>query len=130
MSFFFFVPELLKMKSYTYLFSASAAAAGCSLIERSVVKSQAAAALRSVLGRDAKLLSKNVQLLPLVLVTRTCLNGREKRRKKGSFPAFQLPPQVQLADGMQKWKREHRGGILQGVQPAHTDCCGPVLSDY
>lgn len=66
----------------THIYSAvTLAAAGCSLIERSVVKSQASAALRSVLGPDAKLLSKNVQLLSIVLLMRACLNGREKHRK-------------------------------------------------
>lgn len=55
--------------------------AGCLLIERSVTESQAGAALRSVLGPDAKLLSKNVRLLPLVVFMSSCLNGGEKHRK-------------------------------------------------
>lgn len=75
--FVFFLKQL-----NTHIYSAvTLAAAGCSLIERSVVKSQASAALRSVLGPDAKLLSKNVQLLSIVLLMRACLNGREKHRK-------------------------------------------------
>lgn len=70
------------MKRSTYLCSTTVAAAGCSLIERSVVKSPAAAALKRVLGHDAKLLSKNVQLLPLVRLIRVCLTGRIKDPKK------------------------------------------------
>lgn len=70
------------MKLSTYLFSTTVAAAGCSLIERSVVKSPAAAALKRVLGHDAKLLSKNVQLLPLVRLMRVCLTGRLKHPQK------------------------------------------------
>lgn len=77
--------EQLKMKLSTYLFSTTVAAAGCSLIERSVVKFPAAAALKRVLGHDAKLLSKNVQMLPLVRLMRVCLTGRLKHPKKGMF---------------------------------------------
>lgn len=77
--------EQLKIQLSKYLFSTTVAAAGCLLIERSVVKSPAAAALKLVLGHDAKLLSKNVQLLPLVWLMRVCLTGRIKLHQKGMF---------------------------------------------
>lgn len=93
------------MKPSTYLFSTTVAAAGCLLIERSVVKSPAAAALKRVLGHVAKLLSKNVQLLPLVRLMRVCLTGRIKPKKQGCFSAFQLPPEVEFAARILKWKR-------------------------
>lgn len=58
--FSFFFDNNLKL-NHTHIYSAATpAAAGCSLIERSVVKSQAGAVLRSVLGPD-KLLSTNVE---------------------------------------------------------------------
>lgn len=96
--------EQHKMKLCTYLFSATVTAAGCSLIERSAVTSQAAAALKRVLGPDAKLLSKNVQLLPLVLLRRVS-DGKRKTPQNGCFSAVQLPPKVEFADRMLKWKR-------------------------
>lgn len=77
--------EQLKLKLSTYLFSTTITAPGCLLIERSVVKSQATAALKRVLGHDAKLLSKNVQWLPLIRLMRVFLTRREKHLKKGMF---------------------------------------------
>lgn len=62
-----------------------------------MVKSQAGATLGSVLGPDAKLLLKIVQLLPFVLLTCTCLSGTGKH-KKACFPALQLPPKPGSAD--------------------------------